>query len=127
MAVVAFIAGCTTTPSAPTKYTDRQTKELPLGFFSYSEEPGSHYLEYQGTSGNTLDELERFLRQRATELCAGNPQPFEVGHGVWTGRDITWGMSIFTVVGPRPGIVPLPTPTEHSATFPKVSARIQCL
>lgn len=40
-------------PAAPIGFSDVQSKDSRPGFRTYSDAPGTHYLEYRGTGGNT--------------------------------------------------------------------------
>ena len=114
-------AGCAS--QEPVAYDRTQSKKSPLGFFTYKDDAGRHYLEYQGTSGNTCEQLEGYLRRRANEICQGaEPEPYEVGCGVWAGEGMTWetGYKVNPLMGA------MPVPVTHAVTYPKVSARVVC-
>ena len=125
--IALVLGGCASASVAPpVTYEVQQRKEgiaKELGYFVYSDSPEKHYVEYQGTDGNTLEELEKFVRRRAAELCQSSPAAIEVEHGVWVGRRISWvpGSSVNPLLGPL-----VPVPTGHGGTYPKVSAKVTC-
>jgi len=118
LAVVALVTGCASIGLTPIPYTQEQSgPKLPFGFFTSVNENGHRYIEFQGTTVNRFEDMEKFVASKALEVCNGKVKDLTLSRGVWYIAVDGLGM---------PGTGTLPS-TGHLEAFPKVTADVQCL